>query len=169
MGDTPELTFLRNTDFAGRLTTGSTVPTRTSRPDEIALWLLANRTLLVDTVAGIVCREDGTTRAETPLPNGYGSVYLGYVAGKIRWARAHRIVWIAAHGPIPGLYEINHRNSRRWDNRIANLDIVTHAANMRHAHLLPYEHVAGEPFLGDEDRPAINPYSTADAYRDRAC
>lgn len=161
--DTPGTpVFLRNTDFAGKLTPGGSVPTRLSRPDEVAIWHLGNRTLLVDTDTGFVFRRDGVTRAERAKPDGYGFIYLGRIDGKIRFARAHRVVWIAAHGPIPGMYEVNHRNGRRWDNRLANLDMVTHGANMRHAYRLPYEHVAGEPFLGEEDRPSINPYATAD-------
>lgn len=131
------------------------MPTRTSRPDEIALWHLANRTLLVDTQAGTIFRGDGTTRAERPNHDAYGSVYLGRIAGKIRWGRAHRIVWIAAHGPIPGLYEITHRNGRRWDNRITNLDIVRHAETIRIAQR------GAMHDSGPEDRPPLNPCATS--------
>jgi hypothetical protein len=160
--DTPsEWTFLRDDDFAGKLTPTGGVPSRTSRPDEIALWHLRRRTLLVDTEAGVVCRADGVTRAERPKPTGYGIVYLGRVAGKTRFAMAHRVVWIARHGLIPGLYEVNHRNSRRWDNRIENLDLVRHAENMKHAHLQPYVFVAGKDINGRDDRPEFSPYTSA--------
>lgn len=157
--DTP-LIFLRPRDFATKVTTGGTVPNRLSRPDQIALWRLANRTLLVDTEAGVICRADGVKRAETPTPKGYGKVYLGRIDGKIRWAQAHRVVWIAAYGEIPGMYEINHENGRRWDNRLANLELVTHADNMRHAYRLPYTGISLLPGQGPDDRP-LSPISSS--------
>lgn len=156
-----EWIYLRNDDFATKLTTGRGLPADCERPDAFAIWRLANRSLLVDTEAGVVCRSDGETRAERAAQNAYGVVYLGRFHGRVRFARAHRIVWIAKHGPIPGMYEINHRNGLRWDNRIENLDLVTHEANMRHAHKHAYEHVPGVPFLGEEDRPEINPYANS--------
>lgn len=153
-------TYLRSDDFATKLTTAGSLPRYWWTADQITVSLLAERRLLVDTEAGVVVRQTGV-RAETPLPNGYGSVYLGRIDGKVRWARAHRVVWIAAHGEIPGLYVVNHRNGRRWDNRIANLDMTTRGGNARHAAQLPYEHVAGVAFLGEDDRPQINPIATA--------
>lgn len=118
-------TFLRPGDFATTFTSGGRVPTRTSQPDEIALWHLARRTILVDTESGIVCDPSGH-RIERPDDRAYGKIYLGYVGGKARWASAHRVVWLAKHGPIPGNYRIVHRNGIRWDNRISNLNIATH-------------------------------------------
>ena len=50
-----------------------------------------------------------------------------------RTCSQHRIVWIAANGPIPDGLEINHRNGQRDDNRLVNLELVTHAQNVRHA------------------------------------
>lgn len=42
---------------------------------------------------------------------------------------AHRIVWEAFKGPIPNGLEINHKNSIRSDNRIANLELITRSGN----------------------------------------
>jgi hypothetical protein len=42
---------------------------------------------------------------------------------------AHRVVYEAVHGPIPEGMEIDHRNTRRADNRVANLQAVTAAQN----------------------------------------
>lgn len=145
-----EWTFLRSDDFAGIVTPARGVPEATARPDEIIVWRLANRRLLVDTEAGVVCRADGVTRAEVPQPNGIGRVCLGRIWGKVRMAQAHRVVWVAKHGPIPGLYQIAHRNGHRWDNRIANLTIVTHAEAMAFAAGTAY---LGPDVNGEDDRP----------------
>lgn len=49
---------------------------------------------------------------------------------------AHRIVWEAVNGPIPVGLEIDHRNGRKNDNRIRNLDLVTRAENVRRAYAM---------------------------------
>ncbi len=36
----------------------------------------------------------------------------------------HRLVWEAAHGPIPDGHQIHHRNHDRTDNRLENLECV---------------------------------------------
>lgn len=69
-------------------------------------------------------------------------VFVGRTNGRIRWAQAHRIVWMARFGPIPANLVINHRNRRRWDNRIANLDLTDRSGNTRHAFGGGYPHVA---------------------------
>lgn len=38
---------------------------------------------------------------------------------------AHRIVWTCCVAPIPDGMTIRHRNGRRWDNRLSNLELVT--------------------------------------------
>jgi hypothetical protein len=58
---------------------------------------------------------------------------------------AHRIMWMALIAPIPAGMVVNHRNLRRWDNRLENLELVTQPDNTRHAHQLPYAAV------GDQD------------------
>lgn len=147
--------FLRSDDFAATVTPARGLPTRTSQPDEIVLWHLANRTLLVDTASGVVCRADRATRAETPQPNGTGRVYLGRTWGKVRYAPAHRIVWIAKHGPIPGMYRIVQVNGHPWDNRAENLSMVTHADAMAARDGRLY---VGPDINGPDDRPTIPPY-----------
>lgn len=46
---------------------------------------------------------------------------------------AHRLVWETVHGPIPKGMEIDHRNGRKADNRIINLDLVTRSENVQRA------------------------------------
>ena len=44
----------------------------------------------------------------------------------------HRIVCEAFFGKIPTNMEVNHKNGDKRDNRISNLEIVTHSQNERH-------------------------------------
>lgn len=46
----------------------------------------------------------------------------------------HRLVWEAANGPIPDDKEINHIDGVKTHNWITNLELVTHAENIRHAY-----------------------------------
>ena len=50
-------------------------------------------------------------------------------------ALVHRIIWELVNGPIPAGREINHLNGIKTDNRICNLEAVTHAENMMHAYV----------------------------------
>ena len=47
--------------------------------------------------------------------------------------RVHRLMWEAFNGPIQDKLEINHKNLNRSDNRLANLELVTHRENIQHA------------------------------------
>lgn len=47
--------------------------------------------------------------------------------------RVHRVVWEAFNGPIPERLEINHKDLDRANNRLENLELVTHQQNTRHA------------------------------------
>lgn len=58
----------------------------------------------------------------------------GYMRGAGHYV--HRAVWEVVHGPIPPTLEINHRNGDKADNRLENLELVTHAENVRHAYAL---------------------------------
>jgi hypothetical protein len=54
--------------------------------------------------------------------------------GVYRCLSIHRMLWEAFIGPIPGRLEINHKNLDRADNRLENLELVTHQENILHAH-----------------------------------
>jgi len=71
-------------------------------------------------------------------PIGYvmstGYLHVAIAEGKrVRRVYAHRVIWEHAHGAIPDGMQINHINGVKSDNRIANLELVTPAANAQHA------------------------------------
>lgn len=45
----------------------------------------------------------------------------------------HRLVWEAFNGPIPGRLEVNHKDLNRANNRLENLELLTHQQNVQHA------------------------------------
>lgn len=59
----------------------------------------------------------------------------GYLHVKIggKPVLAHRVMWMAQHGTLLPTMQINHRNSRRWDNRLSNLELVTSQGNRLHS------------------------------------
>lgn len=56
------------------------------------------------------------------------------VNGKPHKKSVHRLVWEAFNGPILGRLEVNHINLNRSDNRLENLELLTHQQNIQHAH-----------------------------------
>jgi hypothetical protein len=57
--------------------------------------------------------------------------------------RVHRIVWILAHGAIPKGLQIDHKNGRRSDNSITNLQLVTTGTNSRARNRVPKSNLNG--------------------------
>jgi hypothetical protein len=99
--------------------------------DWLASAMLARGFVTASTEAGELWLSDGT-RAEE-LHDGYGWVQVGGCS-----VAAHRVIWIAAEGQVPYGLQVNHLNGLRWDNRRANLELVTIGNNIRHAHGKPY-------------------------------
>lgn len=54
--------------------------------------------------------------------------------GKYKHRPIHRVVWEAFNGQIPKGFEVNHINLNRQDNRLDNLELLTHQENCQHAH-----------------------------------
>jgi HNH endonuclease/NUMOD4 motif len=61
---------------------------------------------------------------------GYRRVQFGRDTSHMLW---HRLVAAAFLGPCPTGLEVNHKNGRKNDNRIENLEYKTHLENMAHA------------------------------------
>lgn len=63
---------------------------------------------------------------------GYAKCNLYRKNGSVKSVRVHRIIWEAFNGPIPNGYEINHKNEIRNDNRLENLELLTHKENLNY-------------------------------------
>ena len=84
--------------------------------------------LLVDPGPGVIYGRSGATIG-WECADGY--VRLG---GNTRpYQYAHRLIWEVVHGPIPPQMQIDHRNGRKADNRLSNLDLVTRQENVLRA------------------------------------
>lgn len=79
-----------------------------------------------------------------PDSKGYPA-FLPCKEGQYRTLRVHRALWEAFNGPIPGRLEINHKNLDRADNRLENLELLTHRENVNHAHAIYAKEREGLP------------------------
>lgn len=77
-------------------------------------------------------RGRGGNPLKAQSKNGYPAVFLIDRRRREPWY-VHRLVALAFLGPIPTGYEVNHINADRADNRVENLEYVTHKANAQHA------------------------------------
>lgn len=69
--------------------------------------------------------------SEGTLPKGYKNVSL-YVdeQEEKKSFRVHRLIWESFNGEIPQGLEVNHISEDKSDNRLANLNLLTHPQNM---------------------------------------
>lgn len=67
-----------------------------------------------------------------PTRRGYQTVRLRY-EGRYRTFFIHKLVLLAFVGPRPDGHQCNHRNGRKEDNRLTNLEWVTGRENMAHS------------------------------------
>jgi hypothetical protein len=94
--------------------------------DALIRRVLASGDLHVDSAAGTVTYRGARSSVGQ---DGYARILVG----NRKRVMAHRVVWLSAHPNTPSDMEINHRNGRRWDNRLANLEAVTPKHNVHHA------------------------------------
>ena len=77
---------------------------------------------------------DAGYRLISPRPNRSHYLIVDFCReGKYTKRGVHRVVWEAFNGPIPDRLEINHKNLIRTDNRLENLELMTHQQNIQHA------------------------------------
>lgn len=75
----------------------------------------------------------GKIRKVQQHPSGYLVIGLRKKGKKFKVYVIHRLMWEAFRGPIPKNMQINHKNGIKTDNNLNNLELVTHAENIRHA------------------------------------
>ena len=104
--------------------------------DEYIAYNIIEGNIIVDAEAGKVYRTRGPGGIKLDKPQEMkGSDSNGYLVVKISngttkmTCRVHRIVWISQHGVIPEGYCVDHINSDKKDNRISNLQLLTHQEN----------------------------------------
>lgn len=62
---------------------------------------------------------------------GYARAFLRK-DGKGKMYRVHRLIWLTFKGEIPYNKEINHIDCNRRNNKLSNLECVSHVKNMQH-------------------------------------
>jgi hypothetical protein len=76
---------------------------------------------------------DAAYRSVKPrLVKGYGIVDL-CKEGKYTRQSVHRMIWETFNGAIEGRLEINHKDLNRSNNKLDNLELMTHQQNVQHA------------------------------------
>ena len=63
------------------------------------------------------------------LRNRYPSVDLS-INGASKSYSVHYLVWVAFNGPIPECYEINHIDQNPKNNKLSNLNLLSHKDNL---------------------------------------
>lgn len=100
--------------------------------DEIAMFCLVEGLIRVNLDTGTIYGIRGPggismkewRELKGTLQNGY-VVHTLNLRGIKKQVKAHRIVWIAAHGMIPDGMVIDHINNNKTDNRLCNLQILS--------------------------------------------
>lgn len=78
-------------------------------------------------------RAAPAARADRRAAKGYRAVCVQW-GGVLYRAMAHRLVWMAANGPLPAEIEVNHRSGVRDANWLGNLEPLTHGQNQAHSY-----------------------------------
>ena len=102
---------------------------------EVAQFLGTSITTAHSIKLGKTWSGDASYRLVNPRANRTFYMTIDFCRdGKYTKKQVHRIVWEAFYGEIPGRLEVNHKNLNRQDNRLENLELLTHQQNVQHAH-----------------------------------
>lgn len=74
-----------------------------------------------------------------PIKNGYGYLRVTlFKDGKLKKFLVHRLVYEAFNREIPPGVEVNHINDKdKTDNRLCNLNLMTHKENVEYSQAIP--------------------------------
>lgn len=72
----------------------------------------------------------------TKRPDGYCTITWNIEPRKRKFMYWHRVVWALYGKAVPPGHEINHINMDKSDNRIENLELVSHGDNIRKARVI---------------------------------
>lgn len=81
---------------------------------------------------------------------GYCDYWL-WLDGDKRRVVAHRLVWQTFMGPIPPSLCINHKNGKKDDNRLSNLEVVTLSENSAHSFRVLGRKAPNFPSFGEDN------------------
>lgn len=113
---------------------------------EVAEFLNTSLATASNIKRGLVWKGDTASRPLTPRPNRTHYLIVDLCRNSQYSKRAvHRLVWEAFNGPIPGRLEVNHKDLNRANNRLENLELLTHQQNVQHAHAIYKQERANLP------------------------
>lgn len=83
----------------------------------------------VSNYAEVLNKKTGRLKKVQISKNGYKYIVL-YKDGEPKNRTIYSLVWEAFNGPVPEGYEINHIDENPLNNRLDNLNLLTHKQNM---------------------------------------
>ena len=90
--------------------------------------LIKDGALTITEDGTIINNESGKTTVYRGRKNSYRRFHFNGVG-----IQAHRLVWIYFNGLIPNDIQINHKDGRKSNNELGNLELVTNSENTQHA------------------------------------
>lgn len=75
---------------------------------------------------------ESKTKSQKDNGKGYKTVDL-WKDGKQKTIYVHRIVYESFNGKIPNGYDINHKDGKKDNNKLENLEIMTRSENIKHS------------------------------------